>query len=420
MFKFKDSDAPWMTGAAESSADLRSIGFLFNHDAPHQVAHSAPIARELSENYTGFKVTVLATSRLLLDHARKIIERDGHSRVQFVLLEESRLQRQVGRWLDAAMPFSRLMNLARHRNRLAEFDALVVPESTSLFIRRLLGKRTPKLIYTRHGNGDRSISVKRSAGEFDLVLFAGQKILDRFLEKGYLRPQQYAVVGYAKFDTLTSIEGRRFFANDRPTVLYNPHFEPKLSSFYDMGLDVLEYFYNSDKYNLIFAPHIMLFKKKLHVSLESFRMRIRRGIPERYLNCPHILVDTGSSALLDMSYTLSADYYIGDVSSQVYEFALRPRPCVFLNSHKAAWRDNPNYLFWTFGPVLDHVGDLDAALTAASSEEYIRTQEEVFRRTFDIGDRPASVRAADAIADFFRRERAAAVATDKTSELEFA
>lgn len=420
MFKFKDTDAPWLRGVADLPGDVRDIGFLFNHDAPHQIAHSAPIARELAENYTGFKVTVLATSRALLDYARKLIERDGDSRVSFVLLEEGKLQRRMGRWLDAAMPFSRLMNLARHRRRLAEFDALVVPESTSLFIRRLLGERTPKLIYTRHGNGDRSIGVKRSAGEFDLVLFAGQKILDRFLEKGYLRPQQYAVVGYAKFDTLTTTEGRRFFDNDKPTVLYNPHFEPRLSSYYDMGLDVLEYFYNSDKYNLIFAPHIMLFKKKLHVSLESFRMRLRQGIPERYLNCPHILVDTGSSALLDMSYTLSADYYIGDVSSQVYEFALRPRPCIFLNSHAADWRDNPNYLFWTFGPVLDQIGDLEAALAAAGSEHYARVQEDVFRRTFDIGERPASVRAADAIADFFRRERNAAIATDKASELEFA
>lgn len=380
------------------------IGFLFNHEAPHQIAHSAPIARQMANRHGGFEVTVLATSETLRDHARKLIESEGGGRVDYVLLQESGVQRRIGHWLDAAVPFSRIMNLARHREVLAGFDALVVPERTSLILRRLLGPRTPRLIYTRHGSGDRSIGVSRAAGKFDLVLFSGRKILNRFLEKDYLKPGQYAIVGYPKFDTLVRGPKRRFFDNDRPTVLYNPHPDPKLSSFYDMGFDVLDYFHRSDKYNLIFAPHIMMFKRKLHISLESFRMRLRREIPERFLNCPHILVDTGSPALLDMTYTRSADIYIGDASSQVYEFALEPRPCVFLNSHQAQWRDNANYLFWTFGPVVSDVRDLDHALAAAHEPHYRQVQDLVFRQTFDSNGRPASERAADAIAGFLQAD----------------
>lgn len=376
------------------------IGFLFNHEAPHQIAHSAPIARHMAIHSAGFEVTVLATSEMLRDHARQLIESEGGGPIGYVLLKESGMQRRIGRWLDAAVPFSRIMNLVRHRNVLAGFDALVVPERTSLILRRLLGRRVPRLIYTRHGSGDRSIGVSPAAGKFDLVLFSGRKILNRFLEKDYLRPGQYAVVGYPKFDTLTRITKKRFFDNGRPTVLYNPHPDPKLSSFYDMGMDVLDYFYNSDRYNLIFAPHIMMFKRKLHISLESFRMRLRREIPQRFLNCPHILVDTGSPALLDMTYTRSADIYIGDASSQVYEFAIEPRPCVFLNSHNAQWRDNANYLFWTFGPVISDPRDLDRALAVAHEPRYRTVQDLVVRQTFDSNGRPASARAADAIAEF--------------------
>src|SRR3546814_2965461 len=43
-------------------------------------------------------------------------------------------------------------------------------------------------------------------------------------------------------------------------------------------------------------------------------------------------IDLGSERSIDMSYTGSADLYLGDVSSQVAEYLYRPRPCVFLNA----------------------------------------------------------------------------------------
>lgn len=381
------------------------VAFFYNHDAPHQIAHSAIIARELARKAHAFEVHIVATSRTLLAHARRVLGADADGLIEYRLLPENRLQKMLGWFFDHIGPFSRLVNLLRYRNMLAGFDALVVPERTTLLLRYLVGHRMPRLVYTRHGSGDRSIGFKKAAGRFDLVLFSGPKTRDRFLEAGYLRSEQTAIVGYPKFDTVNPRAPKRFFDNDRPTVVYNPNPDPKLSSFYGMGLDVLEHFYNSGKYNLVFAPHVMLFRKKLHISLENFRLRLRPEISRRYRECPHILIDTDGPALMDMSYILAADIYLGDVSSQVYEFMLKPRPCVFLNSHNADWQGDPNYLFWTMGPVISDIADLDAALAKAADPIWRNRQEELFAQTFDMTGDPSSVRAADAIAKFLEEKQ---------------
>lgn len=382
----------------------RRIAFLFNHDAPHQVAHGAPVAQELKERYPGIDVDLLVTSSELYEHARKVLGDVRETGLKVERLAASSVQAVVGKLANSIMPFSRITNLVRHRKTLAQYDALIVPERTTLFLKKLLGAQTPKLIYTRHGSGDRSVGISRAAGKFDLVLLPGRKLSQRFVEAGFLREEQFKVVGYPKFDTVADRLNLkpRFFDNDRPTVLYNPHFEPKLSSFHKMGIDVLDHFYNSKDYNLIFAPHVMLFRKKVHISLENFHFRVRQNIPQRFFDCPHIRIDTGSPALMDMTYTLGADIYLGDVSSQIYEFLVRPRPCVFLNSHKARWQDNPNYLFWSFGPVVEDLAHLDRALMDAREDKggYFATQRAVFEETFDLDGRPSSVRAAQAIANF--------------------
>ena len=169
-----------------------------------------------------------------------------------------------------------------------------------------------------------------------------------------------------------------------------------------MGLDVLEYFYNSKDYNLIFAPHVMLFKRRIHMTLEGMALRLRRDLPEKYRHCPHILVDTGSPASFDMTYTLAADIYLGDVSSQVYEFLVSPRPCIFLNAHRAQWQNDPNYAFWGFGPVVDDIPALDSALKGAIADQaaYKPVQERAIAATFDLQPAPSSARAADAIGRF--------------------
>ena len=99
-----------------------------------------------------------------------------------------------------------------------------------------------------------------------------------------------------------------------------------------------------------------------------------------------------------LTYTRAADIYIGDVSSQIYEFLIKPRPCIFLNSHHAAWQGNPDYAFWNFGPVIDSVAVLDTCLRNSQKDhsKYWSMQEQGFRTTFDQHSTPASARAADA------------------------
>lgn len=392
-----ESAAP---AAEPRGAPVHKVGFLYNHDAPHQIAHSAPIARELARHQGDIEVHIIASSDALLNRARDVIAPSLETPPAFHLLPPNRLQNVLGKAFDNLGPFSRLANLFRHREFLATFDTLVVPERTTLFLRRMLGARTPRLVCTRHGSGDRSVGFKASAKGFDLVLFSGPKTRDRFVASGILKPAQTAIVGYPKFDSVNTRQVRRLFDNDRPTVVYNPNPDARLSSFYGMGLDVLEHFYRSDRYNLVFAPHMMLFRRKIHVSLESYDVRIRPNIPERYLDCPHIRVDLGSPALLDMTYTLAADIYMGDVSSQVYEFIKTPRPCVFLNPSRLPWQGDPDFLFWTMGPVVTGVNELDAAIARAGDPAFMARQKEMFAHTFALTAEPSSHRAARAIRDF--------------------
>lgn len=51
-----------------------------------------------------------------------------------------------------------------------------------------------------------------------------------------------------------------------------------------------------------------------------------------------MIVDLDSPRLVEMTYTLTADIYLGDLSSQLYEFLIRPRPVAFINAHRVDWQ----------------------------------------------------------------------------------
>ena len=108
-----------------------------------------------------------------------------------------------------------------------------------------------------------------------------------------------------------------------------------------------------------------------------------------------------------MTYMRAADIYLGDVSSQVYEFLLEPRPCVYLNGHGVDWRDDPHYFHWTLGQVVDNVAeDLGPALDRAAETHasYRDAQQTAFDYTFRTEpDSTAAQRGARAIATFLSR-----------------
>lgn len=387
------------SGAAKSA----HCGFLFNHDQLHQIAHSAPIAFELIRRSPQLKITLLATSPSQLEYLLRTGAHYGLPHADIRLLRLPVWLRPIAKLLDGVMPFSRIAMLLANVATFGTLDMLVVPEKTSLLLRTRCGLKSLKIVHTRHGAGDREVGFDRASGKFDMVLVSGQKIADRLLRAGLLKPDGYTIVGYPKFDLHGGTAApAKLFDNDRPTVLYNPHCSPRLSSWYRDGLAVLEAFYQSDKYNLIFAPHVMLFSKGVQVSLDRLRIDWPGRIPERYRNCPHMLIDTGSVRSCDMSYTRAADLYLGDASSQVYEFLLRPRPCVFLDAHATAWHDDPNYQHWQAGPVLGTTNGLEAAIDAAFAghADYLPAQRRLFDYSFDLNGRPSAQRAAEAIERF--------------------
>jgi hypothetical protein len=108
-----------------------------------------------------------------------------------------------------------------------------------------------------------------------------------------------------------------------------------------------------------------------------------------------------------MSYTDAADIYLGDVSSQVYEFLYRPRPCLFLNSHGIPWQGDPNFKHWTAGPVIDSPAQLAQGLRQAidtHTTQYLPIQQSLRETSFDITDTPPSERAAEALLKFMDRK----------------
>ncbi|MBI2993402.1 MAG: hypothetical protein HYY48_04405 [Gammaproteobacteria bacterium] len=152
---------------------------------------------------------------------------------------------------------------------------------------------------------------------------------------------------------------------------------------------------------LNFAPHIVLFRRNL---------RHRAFLPRRFRGVRNIHIDTGSELSVDMTYMPAADIYLGDVSSQVYEFLLNPRPCIFLNGNGVDWRDNPCYVHWHLGQVVGNVpGELPQAMAQAfpTHAEFLPRQHAVFDYTFfrDPGRTAAQV-GADAIADYLDRSSA--------------
>ena len=102
-----------------------------------------------------------------------------------------------------------------------------------------------------------------------------------------------------------------------------------------------------------------------------------------------------------MTYTRAADLYLGDVSSQVYEFLRTPKPCLFLNASDAAWQGDESFHHWLYGPVLNSVEGLVDAIASARRGHgaYSDVQVRGFAESFDLQETPSSVRAARAIVE---------------------
>jgi hypothetical protein len=377
-----------MSFFAPPSSTRPQVCFLFIAQR-HQVLHGVSLAVELARSGL-IDVHVAAATRGHFDYLQRLVQALGGARLTYHRL-----------WPEEALPLRRrsippkAAVLALNLPLLRRFDVIVTPERTSLML-KAMGLRRQMFVHTDHGAGDRAIGYEARIAQFDLVLLAGDKQKERMRAAGLIREGAYAVVGYPKFDVVDRLDAEppALFGDPRPIVLYNPHFEPELGSWSRLGLSVLEQFAASPDYNLIFAPHVRLFDGAPHRT---------RQAAQRFAACPNIHVDLGGERACDMTYTRMADVYLGDVSSQVYEFLRAPRPCLFLDAHGVDWAGDENYAHWRFGPVIGEAAGICAAVdrARASHPAFQPAQVHGFSRTFDL-DGSSSERAAAAILERVR------------------
>jgi hypothetical protein len=315
--------------------------------------------------------------------------------------------RRAARWLERILPVGKLEIYGDNLDFFRSLDALVVAEKTSLLLKTRYGLEALRMVHTRHGAGDRAIGFDAASRRFDLVLASGRKIAERLELEAGVDPAAIRIVGYPKFDIVPPPRPLAFQANGRPTVLYNPHVSPHLSSWYAEGRRVLEYFRRDQRYNLIFSPHVMLFARPVAISIDRFSVAFPGHISDRFYRAPNIHIDLGSPACADMTYTNAADIYLGDVSSQVYEFLLRPRPCIFLDNKDRNYVNDPNFAHWAAGQVITDAGKLEVALRNAAplQSRYLTEQRALFDATFDLSATPSSDRAALAVLELLGKEQ---------------
>ncbi|MBY0401195.1 glycosyl transferase [Myxococcota bacterium] len=350
------------------------IGFLALSQA-HQHLHWIPAARELART-PGLRVDVLCPSRAGIRFIRRY---DPDRRLRMI-------------WTPAALsdglfelpPRKRVQRL--HGWLYRRYPLLVTTESTSARLRDDPRFRAA-LVRIRHGVGDTATRIDDSRlKQFDLSLVGGEKDKRRLVAAGLGSEENVVVAGYAKFELVRPPE--RLFDDDRPIVLYNPHARPDLSSWPGMGEALVREMERLQGWNFVVAPHVKL------MSPPEIRSRV-----------PHVRIDRGSIRSIDMTYTQAASIYLGDASSQVYEFLTRPRPCIFVDAHGVDWRGREEFAHFALGQVITRPEELGPALARARALQprYEALQRAALADSIDASPEPASKRQARAILALIER-----------------
>ena len=336
----------------------------------HQFFHWLPAALRLARE-PDVEVTVLGASAAGLDFIRSY-DPTGSLNIRRLWVPSIRPD-------GLFSPPKRRLALLSHARTIAKYPVIVTTETTSSVLYRVPGFRS-RMIHLKHGAGDREGGYNPKHLHFDLTLVNGEKDKDRLIARGLVNDSNCLVVGYAKFELIPDVAPPP--RTGPPLAVYNPHFDEKLSSWFRHGPSVVSVMDRISGWEFVVAPHVKL-----------------RGGPKVEPQAPHVAIDRGSVRSINMSYAEEASVYIGDISSQVYEFIRRPRPCIFLNFDGIDWAGNDNYAHWHLGQVINRPEDLASALERAHALQprFEQAQREAFARSIDNSSELASARQARAI-----------------------
>lgn len=364
----------------------------------HQFLHGLPVAAVLSRR-ADTRVVVYVLNSCEAELAEEMLRDLGARTFQVIVLKLPAILEFAAARRRRHRPLKTL-RLTWWSKTIARHDGVVALERTSACLARLPWQ-CPPLLQIPHGVG----GARRAAGDgvdrrlsaFDLALVAGESDRRSTLALGLLPPDRVQTVGQVKLAGLSRL-GRlartRLFANERPTILYNPHFHPRRGSWSRFAMNLIESIGKQRQFNLIVAPHVRLFE---NASAEERRALEALSDPD------WLIVDPGSPRSLDMTYTLSADIYLGDFSSQLYEWLIHPRPCVFIDQQGDGGQgDTKLPEMWSLGDRITKPDELLPALSRAASKHAFYKDRQVRAMHAAVGDLtiPADEVAAQQIVDF--------------------
>jgi hypothetical protein len=372
---------------------MPKIAFLFMAE-PYQCYHGAAVAFAMAQ-IADAQVSIYYNDPDSVYHLERIREVYGAAPMNYRRMKRTFIAAFIQRL--KIFGFLKYSVYRSNEPEWVRYDAVFTVEDTAfrLFETRKEDNR-PRKIYMPHGAGDGIVGFSGRARRFDLVILPGPKSVARMLDLGYVRPDNYREIGLVKLETadLLNRSHGSFFVTKRPIVLYNSHKTRGLRSWDSFIEPMLASFAESDEYNLIVAPHVKFFRRRSR--------RLRAKWEAR--STANVIIDTGSDHSVDMSYARAADLYVGDISSQIYEVLIEPKPCVFLNPHKIAWENNPSFAHWHLGDVITGPEQLMPAIHAAKARHPLYLEKQIAMATASLGDRSpgTSDRAAKAVMEFLR------------------
>ncbi len=328
------------------------IGFIYLEET-HHLYHFLSVAVALSETHESHIITheyenglIDKLLELYPDHKVKVHYWKTKAFRRFTDLIKSRKLPRKGFWYKK-----------NASNLLKNYDALVFSDYHHHILNKLRKGSRPYLIKISHGILGRNYAVKKDLLDFDFHVFIGENMNARLQKEGY--DVNHAVAGLAKLDVVKKLSHESIFKNGKKTVIYTPHFSPPHSSWHQYGIKILDFFASQNEYNLVFAPHVNLFNKVGSETETSFT--------DKYSKFDNIHIDLGSRKSVEMAYINEADIYLGDASSQVLEFILEPRPCIFFDA-EGLEQPLKDFEFWELGQIIRSVDELENALDRAEND----------------------------------------------------